>query len=181
MARGDDDLDLSLIDVELLVSSGVSRPAFAVLPRDDWRSTTVPMFRVDSSILLELGGVVDVEAGIVRGPREQEVDRSLPHPYDLGPIWVGANCWRAELHTADADVIGLVEHRWAEPHDGACEPGAELSSGSPWRWHVLRADATPVCGRAETPVLAAFSAESVLIEAGIRLPSRTRLRRDLTG
>jgi hypothetical protein len=34
-----------------------------------------------------------------------------------------------------------------------------------------------VCGRAETPVLAAFAAETALIEAGVDIPERTKLRR----
>jgi hypothetical protein len=36
-----------------------------------------------------------------------------------------------------------------------------------------------VCGRAETPVLAAFAAETALIEAGADIPERTNLRRIL--
>lgn len=180
VATGDEYLDLALVDVEGFVGEGVPRHAFVLLPVAGWSSTDVPRFRLASSTLVALGWEVDHAAGIMRPPDRPEIELSLPHPYELGPIWSGANCWRAEFRVATTEVVGLVDHRWAGRHGGLCEPGEELISGSPWYWHVLRSDAGSVCGRAETPVLAAFAAESVLIDVGADVPARTRLRRALT-
>lgn len=179
VAAGGEYLDLALIDVEGFVGAGVPRHAFILLPVASWLSTEAPMFRLASSTLVALGWEVDRAAGIMGPPDRPEIELALPHPFGLGPIWSGGNCWRAEFRVATTEVVGLVNHRWASRHGGICEPGEELISGSPWYWHVLRSDAGSVCGRAETPVLAAFAAERVLIDAGADVPGRTKLHRTL--
>ena len=102
---------------------------------------------------------------------------SVPCPASPARSWSGATSWRAERSTRTTEFVALVDHTWADAHDGTCDPGEELTSESPWRWHVLGPDGSSVCGRAETPVLAAFAAETVLIEAGVEIAERTKLRR----
>ena len=87
-----------------------------------------------------------------------------------------SNCWRAEFLITDSIVLGLVDHTWNSTHTGACAPGPELASGSPWRWHVVGLERGDVCGRAETPVSAAFAAENVVVAAGA-VHKRTAIRR----
>ena len=172
---------LAPIDVELFVSSGVPRHAFSVLPGVAWLSPKVPMFRLDDDTLLELGWQRDALAGTLQPPSGHEPDPEGPHPYALGPIWAGTNCWRAEFRIGDTIVVGIVDHRWALTHSVTCALGDELESGSPWRWHVVGLDSGAVCGRAETPVRAAYSAEDVLVASGARIRERTTLRRILPG
>jgi hypothetical protein len=172
-------VDLALVDVELFVSSGVPRHAFTVLPEGEWLSPTVPKFRLDNDALLGLGWQRDGGVGKLQPPGGHESDPRVPHPYELGPMWMGANCWRADFRMGNVIVLGLVDHRWATTHSGTCEPGDELASGSPWRWHVVGLESGAVCGRAETPVGAAFSAEDVLVASGARICERTTLRRIL--
>ncbi len=171
--------ELAPVDVELFVSSSVPRHAFSVLPKHAWLAPDVPLFRLTFATLVSLGWVVDDEQGTFEGPNQREIDLSVPHPYDLGPSWSGANSWRASFRAGATEIVGLVDHEWAHAHHGACDPGAELTSASPWRWHVLAGDRSSVCGRGETPVLAAFAAETALIEAGADIPERTKLRRAL--
>lgn len=179
MAGTTEYLELAPVDVELFVSAGVPRHAFSVLPGADWLAPAVPMFRLASATLVSLGWTVDSDAGSFRGSNQHEVDVSVPHPYELGPSWSGANSWRAALSTGTAEFVALVDFKWANAHVGTCDPGEELASESPWRWHVLGPNGSSACGRAETPVLAAFAAETVLIEAGVDIPERTKLRRVL--
>ena len=171
--------ELAPVDVELFVSSGVPRHAFSVIPADAWLAPDAPLFRLAIATLVSLGWAVDEEQGTFEEPDQHEIDLSVPHPYDLGPTWSGANLWRASFGTGSTEIVGLVDAEWAEAHRGACDPGAELDSASPWRWHVLAGDGSSVCGRAETPVLAAFAAESALIEAGADILERTKRRRAL--
>ncbi len=179
MARASEYVVLAPIDVELFVSAGLPRSAFFVLPHDDWLAPAVPTFGVAVSTLASHGWSVDEGSGSWRSPIQHDVDVSVPHPYELGPIWRGANCWQAELSAGGKSLLALVDHHWADAHDDACDPGDELTSLSPWRWHVLGPAGSAVCGWAETPVLAASAAEAVLMEAGADIPERTKLRRDL--
>ena len=172
-------VDLALVDVELFVSSGVPREAFTVLPVGEWLSPTVPKFRLDDDVLLGLGWQRDAGVGTLQPPGGHESDPGVPHPYALGPMWLGANCWRAEFRIGNVIVLGLIDHRWATTHSGTCEPGDELASDSPWRWHVVGLESGAVCGRAETPVGAAFFAEDVLVASGVHIRERTSLRRIL--
>jgi len=170
-------LNLALVDVELFVSSGAPRWAFTVLPASAWSSPTAPAFRADVDALLQAGWQRDDIDRTMQPSSDYEPDLGAPHPYALGPAWVGSNCWRAELMLDDLVVIGLVDHRWADTHSGTCTLGDELVSGSPWRWHAVALDGRAACGRAETPVLAASSAEDSLGAAGARIHKRTELRR----
>ncbi len=171
--------ELPPVDVELFVSSGVPRHAFSVLPADAWLAPDVPLFQLAFATLVSLGWAVDADQGTFERPNQHAIDLSVPHPYDLGPSWSGGNSWRASFNTGATEIVGLVDPEWAHAHHGACDPGAELDSASPWRWHVLAGDGSSLCGRAETPVLAAFAAETALIEAGADIPERTKLRRAL--
>ncbi len=179
MTTDGDYVDLALVDLELFVSSGVPRHTFTVLPEGEWLSPTVPKFRLDDDALLGLGWQRDRGIGTLQPPVGPESDPGVPHPYALGPMWMGANCWRADVRIGNVIVLGLVDHRWATTHSGTCEPGDELQSGSPWRWHVVGLESGAVCGRAETPVGAAFFAEDVLLLSGARISERTTLRRVL--
>ena len=172
-------MDLALIDVELLVSSGVPRHAFTMIPVAAGLSPTVPWFHLDEDALFGLGWRRDRLAGTMQPPSGDEQDLEAPHPYALGPVWDGASCWRAEFTVGGLTVVGLVDHRWATTHSGACALGGELASGSPWRWHVLGLKSGAVCGRAETPVFAAFAAEDVLVASGASIRERTALSRIL--
>jgi hypothetical protein len=166
-------VDLALVDVELFVSSGVPRRAFTVLPEVAWWSPTVPKFRLSDDTLLGLGWQRDALSGTLQPAAAHEADHEAPHPYALGPVWTGANCWRAEVRIGTLIVVGLVDHRWATTHSGTCALGDDLASGSPWRWHVVGLESGAVCGRAETPVQAAFCAEAVLVASGARILERT--------
>jgi hypothetical protein len=84
-------LELAPVDVELFVSAGVPRHAFSVLPETAWLAPTVPRFRLASATLVSLGWTVDHATGTLQGPNQHEIDPSVPHPYELGPSWLGAN------------------------------------------------------------------------------------------
>lgn len=169
--------DLALVDVELFVSGGVPRHAFRVLPEGEWWSPNVPKFRLDDDALLGLGWQRNRGVGNLQRPAGQESDPGLPHPYALGPLWMGANCWRADFLVGNVIVLGLVDHSWTTTHLGTCDPGDALASGSPWQWHVVGPESGAVCGRAETPVGAAFFAEEFLVASGAHIGERTALRR----
>jgi hypothetical protein len=171
--------ELAPVDVELLVGSGLPRQAFSVLPAESWLAPDVPVFGLAIATLVSLGWTVDEDNGTFEGPDQHEIDLSVPHPYDLGPSWSGTNSWIASFSTGATEIVGRVDGEWAHAHHSVCDPGARLDSASPWRWHVLTGDGSSVCGRAETPVLAAFAAETALIEAGADIPERTNLRRVL--
>ena len=160
---------LALVDVELFVSSGAPRRAFTVHPRTAWWSPTSPAFSVDDDALVQAGWQCDGLDGTLHPSRAREPDPEVPHPYALGPAWIGSNCWHAEFMVDDTIVSGFVDHRWAGTHLGICELGDEMASDSPWRWHVVAPDGRAVCGRAETPVLAAFAAENALVASGARI------------
>ena len=93
----------------------------------------------------------------------------------------GANYWRAEFRLKGSTVFGVVDHRWNDPFRHECHLGTELASGSPWRWHIVGLDGGDRCGRAETPVLAAFAAEGITVAAGTTIATRTALRRIIPG
>jgi hypothetical protein len=167
---------LALVDVELFVLAGAPRAAFTVLA-DAGASASGPAFRVDDVALVEAGWRRDGLDGSLQPSGASRNDPDTPHPFALGSVWIGSGCWRAEFAVGDVVVVGLVDHRWSDSHSEICDLGDELTSKSPWRWHVLTPTGSAVCGRAETPVLAAFAAEDALIASGARIIDRTTLRR----
>ena len=166
-----------MVDVELLVASGAPRDVFSMTPAAP--SARWPTWRLDDAKLRAFGWIV--ADGHCYLP-DSVADIEVPHPYDLGPAWDGANSWRATftLRTHET-AVAFVDHEACGAERLACNAGPPLASGSPWRWRVDGLPGGVRCGRAETPVAAAILVEAVVVEAGseqfVGTPTRRTHRR----
>ena len=149
---------LALVDVELFVSSGAPRSAFIVRPAEPG---SLPSFELDVAVLRQHGWTIEGSGS--RPP--ESADGYLvppPHPYVLGPRWVGGICWRAEFGD---EVTGIVDHDWCEQEHERVDGGPPLASGSPWRWAFITRTLS-VTGRAENPLHAAAAVEALALDHG---------------
>ena len=148
-----------LVDMEGLVSSGVPRAAFALCQLDE---DGAPRFTLDVEQIKANGWTFEGDS--LRPPKHQPGFAILPpHPYALGPRWVGGNCWTADFAPT---VHGTVDHDWCHEDHGRPEYGLPLASKSPWRF-VLTTDVEQVAGRAESPLEAARMAEDLALSRGV--------------
>lgn len=112
---------MALVDVELFVSSGAPRTAFSERLTD---VGSVPMFDLDLGVLRAAGWVIDGTG--MRPPEGSSASVSPPpHPYALGPKWIGENCWRADFGHG---LTGIVDHDWC---DAVVATGLGVASGVP--------------------------------------------------
>jgi hypothetical protein len=167
--------ELAMVDVEGFVLAGVPRSAFIMVPPRS--SERWPTFRLDDDTLRSLGWTV--ELGMFCPPGGGEAEAT--HPYDLGPMWHGANSWLAtfRLEHDGSLVEASVEPEWCMDVWPQCDPGSPLPSGSPWRWRILGLPVGVRCGRGENPVQAAAVAEEAVMAAGASTFPRTKTRRQL--
>ncbi len=151
-------MELPLIDVELLVSSGAPRSAFTLMSEVDL------LYRVSVEHLRQAGWTI-CERGSFEPPARQGPRPT--HPFDLGPHWEGIVTWRAAFATADGAIVRCVvchERRLPEGTKGKAEISEDLS---PWIWIVD----SSIGGRSASPVAAAADAEAAAMSLGAVIPT----------
>jgi hypothetical protein len=97
-----------LVDMEGLVSSGVPRAAFALCQLDD---DGAPRFTLDVEQIKAIGWTFEGDS--LRPPKQQPGFATLPpHPYALGPSWVGETVGPPTLprqFTGPSTMIGAMK------------------------------------------------------------------------
>jgi hypothetical protein len=163
--------DLAIVDVELLVQDGAPRRAFTLEGTDPH-----PTWSLDLELLQQLGWEIGLTGSL--SPPPGPVDPTVPHPFELGPMWAGAGVWRSTFCVTGREVRCAVAHELLERFDdGSCDAGPSLDSGSPWQWRIDGLDDAPRCGRAENPLQAALHVEELLARSDADAFEATQARR----